>query len=107
MTTSNEGRLIHVVTLDCKDEEHARNCITALAHYGKPDALSFGCVSYEFGLQVGSTDTVYLVERWNRWEDLDALLQEKVVPALPMYNELLKHPFNPATDTLRINLADA
>ena len=52
-------------------------------------------------------DTVYLVERWSRWEDLDALLQAKVIPALPLYNQLLKRPFDPAQDTLRIQLAGA
>lgn len=101
------GQLVHLVTLKCKDEEHATQCLAALANYGKPDALLFNCLSYEFGLKLGTTDTVYLVERWNQWEDLDALLQAKVVPAIPMYNQLLATPFNPATDTLRIELADA
>ena len=49
-------------------------------------------------------DAAYVVERWRRWQDLDALLKEKVVPALPMYNPLLKRPFVPAKDTLRITL---
>lgn len=53
------GQLLHVVTLACKDNEHATRCIDALAHYGKPDALSFNCCSYEFGLQDGTVDTVY------------------------------------------------
>lgn len=100
------GKLIHVVTLNCKDNEHAKQCMAALANYGKPDALSFNCLSYEFGLKEGTTDTVYIVERWNQWEDLDSLLQAKVIPAIPMYNQLLQHPFNPATDTLRIALSD-
>ena len=104
---SNNGQLMHVVTLDCRDEEHAARCIDALSNYGKPDALAFNCASYEYGIKEGTTDTVYLVERWSRWEDLDSLLQNKVVPALPMYNELLKRPFDPAKDTLRIKLADA
>lgn len=69
------------------------------------DAMSFNCRSYEFGLKEGTADTVFLVERWNRWEDLDALLGAKVVPALPMYNQLLKRPFDPARDTLRIQLS--
>jgi hypothetical protein len=50
---------------------------------------------------------VYIVERWKDWARLDALLQAKVVPALPMYNQLLKTPFNPATDTLRIELSNS
>lgn len=103
--STTAGRLVHVVTLACKDDEHASRCLEALANYGRPDALSFGCLSYEFGLKAGTTDTVYIVERWNRWEDLDALLQAKVVPALPLYNQLLKRPFDPAADTLRIALA--
>ena len=104
--TQKEARLVHIVTLQCKDEAHAKRCLGALAEYGKRDAIDFNCKSYEFGLKTGSSDTVYLVERWNRWEDLDALLAEKVVPALPMYNELLKHPFDPAKDTLRVQLVD-
>lgn len=107
MTTKDittKGNLIHIVTLNCKDDEHAKQCLDALANYGKPDALSFHCSSYKFGLKAGSTDTVYLVERWTKWNDLDALLQAKVIPALPMYNHLLKNPFNPETDTLRIEL---
>ena len=99
------GACIHVVTLECRDPEHARQCIQALASYGRPDALAYRCLSYEFGLKEGAADTVILVERWHRWEDLDALLIEKVVPALPTYNQLLKAPFDPARSTLRINLA--
>ena len=95
---------VHVVTLQCKDAEHARNCLAALERYGRPDAEAYHCVSYEFGLKEGSADTVYLVERWRRWEDLDRLLAEKVVPALPTYNALLRQPFDPARDTLRIRL---
>jgi hypothetical protein len=49
---------------------------------------------------------VCIVERWNRWEDLDILLQTKVIPALPTYDQLQKRPFDPARDTLRITLAD-
>jgi len=105
--TVSEGRFLHIVTLECKDAEHARRCIGALAAYGRPDALAFGCLAYEFGLRLGSADTVLLVERWRRWEDLDALLREKVVPALPLYNQLLMRPFDPARDTLRIALAGA
>jgi len=56
-------------------------------------------------IQGGKSDTVYLVERWKRWEDLDSLLTEKVVPALPLYNQLLKRPFDPVKDTLRIHLS--
>lgn len=105
--TKNRGQYIHIVTLECKDTEHATRCLEALEQYGKPDAISFKCLSYEFGLKEGSTETVHLVERWDRWEDLDALLTDRVVPALPLYNQLLKRPFNPATDTLRIKLASA
>ena len=101
---SPEGRLVHIVTLDCKDAERAAQCLAALASYGRPDAHEFGCLSYEFGLTVGTDDVVYIVERWKRWEDLDALLAEKVVPALPMYDKLLKQPFDPARDTRRIAL---
>jgi hypothetical protein len=50
---------------------------------------------------------VCIVERWRRWEDLDARLQTKVVPAVLRYNQLLKRPFDPAKDTLRITLSDA
>lgn len=98
--------LIHIVTLECKDATHAERCIAALSQYGKPDADAYKCVSYEFGVKVGAPDTVYLVERWNRWDDLDALLRDKVVPALPLYNALLKHPFDPAKHTVRIDLCD-
>ena len=100
------SKLIHVVTLNCKDNDHAKQCLDALTNYGKPDALSFNCSSYEFGLKAGTRDTVYIVERWNQWKDLDALLKTKVIPALPMYNQLLKNPFDPTTDTLRIELRD-
>ena len=31
----------------------------------------------------------------------------KVVPAMPMYNQLLKRPFDPSKDTLRIKLSDS
>jgi len=102
---NQEGRLLHVVTLECRDEENATRSLEALTHYGKPDALSFKCRSYEFGLKEGTTDTVCIVERWNQWQDLDALLTTKVVPALPMYNQLLKRPFDPAKDTVRIKLS--
>lgn len=102
-----EGELIHVVTLECKDETHAARCIEALSHYGRPDATAYNCISYEFGLKEGAKDTVYIVERWRRWQDLEALLSEKVVPALHMYNQLLKRPFDPSTDTARIKLSNA
>ena len=103
--SGDHGSLVHIVTLDCRDSEHASRCLDALANYGRPDALEFKCVSYEFGLREGSEETVYIVERWNSWEDLDALLGAKMVPALPMYSQLLKRPFDPATDTLRVNLS--
>jgi quinol monooxygenase YgiN len=102
--TSPEGKYVHIVTLKCRDADHARHCLAALANYGRPDAQSYRCVSYEFGLKNGTSDTVLLIERWRRWEDLDALLTEKVVPALPTYNQLLEAPFDPATDTVRIEL---
>jgi hypothetical protein len=107
MTTENSksAPLLHLVTLACKDAEHATRCLAALREYGQPDALAYRCASYEFGLKEGTTDTVYLAERWSRWEDLDALLTEKVVPALPTYNALLKEPFDPARDTLRVHLS--
>ena len=101
------GHLLHIVTLACKEADSAAACISALANQGRPDALSFNCQSYEFGLKNGTADTVIVIERWKRWEDLDALLVGKVVPALPMYNQLLKRPFDPATDTVRITLSDA
>lgn len=101
------GQLLHLVTLKCKDDAHAQRCLGALENHGKPDALAFDCVSYEFGLEQGSSDTVYIVERWNRWEDLDSLLTTKVAPALPTYNELLEYPFDPERDTVRIQLAAA
>jgi quinol monooxygenase YgiN len=102
MTASDSKTFVHVVTLPCKDEAHAARCLAALANYGRPDALSFGCLSYAFGVKEGAPATVYLIERWRRWEDLDALLAAKVVPALPMYNELLAKPFDPAVNTARI-----
>ncbi len=102
---ANEGKFVHVVTLDCKDEEHAKRCIEALAKYGRTDAFAFNCVSYEFGVREGTANTVYIIERWRRWQDLDALLHEKVVPALPLYNQLLKTPFDPSKDTVRIKLS--
>lgn len=101
----SNGKLLHVVTLSCKDGANAARCLEALAAVGRADAVSYGCASYEFGLKAGTTDTVYIVERWKKWEDLDALLGAKVVPALPMYNQLLKRPFDPATDTVRIEVA--
>lgn len=103
--TTTKGLHVHVVTLECRDAARAGQCLGALASHGQKDALEFGCQSYEFGLQEGTADTVYLVERWSRWEDLDALLTSRVIPALPLYNELLKRPFDPAKDTLRITLA--
>lgn len=97
--------LIHLVTLACRDAESAGQCLAALAAHGRPDALAYGCAAYEFGLRAGSDDTVWLVERWRRWEDLDALLAERVAPALPLYNQLLARPFDPEQDTVRIALS--
>lgn len=108
MTTSTldgAGRHIHIVTLACRDAAHAARCLDALAAYGRPDALAFRCVSYEFGRREGSPETVQIIERWNRWEDLDELLRTRVIPALPTYDQLLARPFDPATDTLRVTLA--
>jgi hypothetical protein len=105
--SQSDARFLHLVTLECKDGEHAARCMAALTDHGRPDALSFNCASYEFGVKEGSADTVLIVERWNRWEDLDALLQAKVIPALPMYNALLKQPFDPGRDTVRIDLLRA
>ena len=102
---SGAGQFVHIVTLQCKDAENAARCLDALAAYGRPDAEAFRCAAYEFGLKEGTDDTVYLVERWNSWDDLNALLTEKVVPALPLYNQMLRRPFDPAADTLRIRLA--
>jgi hypothetical protein len=99
----NEARLIHLVSLECKDDAHATRCLEALATYGRPDALAFNCVSYDYGRKLG-TSHICIVERWRRWEDLDALLTEKVVPALPLYNQLLARPFDPARDTTRIEI---
>jgi hypothetical protein len=95
------------VTLACKDAGRAQQCLDALERHGRPDAREHGCCSYDFGLELGSADRVRLIERWNRWEDLDTLLVEKVVPALPMNAELLAAPFGPATDTVRVELASA
>lgn len=104
---SAAGPFVHLVTLACKDEAHAARCIEALANHGRTDTLAFNCASYDFGLKVGTTDTVCIVERWRRWQDVDAQLAEKVVPALPLYNQLLQRPFDPAQDTLRIELSGA
>ncbi len=98
-------RLVHLVTLQCKDAQHADRCLAALRDYGRPDALAYGCAAYDFGLALGSEDKVLLVERWHDWTALDRLLGEKVVPALPLYNELLAQPFDPARDTLRIAMS--
>jgi hypothetical protein len=99
------GDLIHIVTLRCRDAENAQRCLQALSAYGRPDAIAFGARAYEFGLELGTSATVRLVERWSRWADLDALLEQKVVPALPLYNEMLAQPFDPQRDTARIELA--
>jgi len=101
----DDPNLIHIVSLDCKDADHARRCLEALANDGRPDALAYNCRSYEFGLQEGIPTRVVLVERGSDWGDLDALLMEKVVPALPNYNQLLREPFDPVTCTTRIRLS--
>jgi hypothetical protein len=98
---------LHVVTLECKDAAHAARCLALLAEHGRPDALRYRCRAYEFGPRLGAPQVVTLVERWERWEDLDALLRERVVPALPLYDALLASPFDPARDTLRVALEEA
>jgi len=103
--TDSKGPMVNLSTLICKDETHAKQCLEAIANYGKPDALSYKCFSYEFELKVGTKDAVCVVERWNRWEDLDSLLEDKVIPALPSYNQLLKRPFDFKTDTVRVELS--
>jgi hypothetical protein len=103
--STSAGPFVHVVTLACKDGAHAKQCVEALASYGRPDALAYNCASYEFGMLEGTVDTVYIIERWRQWSDLDALLNEKVIPALPLYNQLLKRPFDPSSDTMRIKLS--
>lgn len=103
--SQTKGRLINIVTLHCKNEELAQQCLGALENYGRPDALSYNCLSYEFGLKEGTTDVVCIVEHWKSWDDLDRLAREKIADALPMYNQLLKNPFDPAIDTLRIELS--
>ena len=101
-----EGRLVHVVTLVCKDAEHAERCLGALEQYGLPDAQAYGALSYRFGRKVGDPATVMLVEQWGDWDRLNALLADKVAPALPVYNELLAQPFDPARDTVRIEVTE-
>jgi hypothetical protein len=64
--------------------------------------FSYRCQSYDFGLRQGSETTVYIVETWNDWADLNSLLTEKVVPALPLHSELLRRLFDPQRDTVRI-----
>lgn len=93
---------IHIVSLDCKDARSARQCLDALAGQGRPDAISYGCLSYDFGLVQGSDRQIRLIERWRDWTALDRLLAEKVAPALPHYNALLARPFDPQADTLRV-----
>jgi hypothetical protein len=88
------------------DPEHATRCLAALTEYGRPDP-SRSTASPTSPDQGRLPDTVCIVERWRRWEDLDARLQTKVVPAVLRYNQLLKRPFDPAKDTLRITLSDA
>jgi quinol monooxygenase YgiN len=96
---------LHLVTLRCKSAKHAEDCLAALKAYGRPDAMAYGCRSYEFGRVLGDETTVLLAERWEDWGALDRLLTEKVVPALPTYNALLERDFDPARDTRRISLA--
>ncbi len=105
MTQPAPAHLVHIVTLACKDNDHARQCIAALGAYGRPDAMAYGCASYRFGLKGGTEDIVMIVEHWDDWAKLDRLLTEKVVPALPVYNALLARDFDPASDTVRVTLA--
>jgi hypothetical protein len=104
MADNGAGGLVHVVRLECRDQASAARCLGALGDHGRPDALAYGCLSYEFGPAVEAPATIVLVERWSRWEDLDALLAEKVVPALPLYDEMLARPFDAVRDTTRIAL---
>lgn len=62
-------------------------------NHGRLDALALNCRSYGFGLKDGVADTVCIVERWSQREDVETLLSAKVVPALPMYNQVLMRPF--------------
>lgn len=100
-----EANLVHLVTLRCKDTGHANMCLEALTKYGRPDAMSYDCTSYEFGRKLGEPATVVLTERWTSWDKLDRLLAERVVSALPTYNALLAQPFDPERDTTRVELA--
>ncbi|NHX28044.1 hypothetical protein HA397_29360, partial [Escherichia coli] len=98
------GRNIHIVILRCKSAGHAEQCLEALQNYGRPDALGYGCQSYEFGRRADDDTSVILLERWADFAALDRLLTEKVVPALPVYNALLARDFDPGQDTTRITL---
>ncbi|MCB9928176.1 MAG: hypothetical protein H6844_01975 [Alphaproteobacteria bacterium] len=100
-----DGVLMHVVTLACKDPHHAAEFLAVLAEHARRDAMAYNCLAFEFGLKEGTDDTVYLVERWRCWEDLDAMLAERVEPVMPVYNALLKRPFDPAADSVRLVLA--
>lgn len=103
-TPTATGQNIHIVALRCKSAGHATQCLTALRDYGRPDALAYECQSYEFGRKVGDDATVILIERWGDFSQLNRLLTDKVIPALPDYNALLDREFDPARDTLRIVL---
>jgi quinol monooxygenase YgiN len=98
------GRNIHIVMLRCNSAEDATSCLHALSQYGRPNALEYGCESYEFGRKAGESETVILVERWPSFDLLDRLLTEKVIPALPTYNALLERAFDPLRDTIRLRL---
>jgi len=76
-----------------------------LERYRKPEALQYGCKAFEYGLKEGTAtkDCVYVCERWDKWADLDKLHNEKFGPnQLPIFNELLKRPFDFNTDSLRV-----
>ena len=51
------GPFLHVVMLECKDHDHTTRCLAALRNQGRPDALAANCISYEFGIKEGTTDT--------------------------------------------------
>ena len=70
----------HVVTLPCKDEECAKNCLSALKANVDLVKKDYNALEYTAGLKAGSQTEVYLIEKWSNWEDLDRWLTEQVVP---------------------------
>jgi hypothetical protein len=96
----------HNVTLPCKDEDDAQKMFDTLRTIGLPGAKGCNAYSYEFGLEVGSKTKVWVVEKWYKWEDLDAHLEKNVTPNLDDFNALMPEPFDPAKHTTRIELVD-